>query len=292
MKSSYDIVMIGHVSRDIIIFGDETEHILGGPVIYSSAAAARSGASVLVVTKAYADDVRDVEEIKLNGSDVTIIPSSRTTSIENVYHSEDRERRTVTLLSRAEPFLLDDIPRTHTSIFHLAGLFVGEIPDSLILPLSTRGKVAIDAQGLLRTETAEGLVFQDWKNKEELLPLITYFKTDAAEAEIVTGKDDRYAAAALLVQWGAEEVMVTHHTEVIVATREGVYAAPLRPRNLSGRTGRGDTTFAAYLACRLHHGIQHSVDFAAALVSIKMENPGPFQGTVADVLQRAKQLRG
>jgi sugar/nucleoside kinase (ribokinase family) len=53
-----------------------------------------------------------------------------------------------------------------------------------------------------------------------------------------------------------------------------------------GRTGRGDTTFAAYLARRNDHGVSESLKFAAALVSIKMETPGPFQGSLADVLAR------
>jgi len=34
--------------------------------------------------------------------------------------------------------------------------------------------------------------------------------------------------------------------------------------------------------------VAESLKFAAALVSIKMETPGPFQGTLADVLARMK----
>ena len=62
------------------------------------------------------------------------------------------------------------------------------------------------------------------------------------------------------------------------------YHAPLKARNLSGRTGRGDTTFAGYLTERLDHEIPETLEFAAALVSLKMETPGPFRGTREDVL--------
>jgi sugar/nucleoside kinase (ribokinase family) len=113
--------------------------------------------------------------------------------------------------------------------------------------------------------------------------MITYLKTDAAEAEILTGLSDRYAAARLLHEWGAKEVMITHNTEVILYDGESMYSAPLKPRNLTGRTGRGDTTFAGYLAKRLHCGIEESLQYAAALVSLKMETPGPFTGTDQDV---------
>jgi sugar/nucleoside kinase (ribokinase family) len=60
-------------------------------------------------------------------------------------------------------------------------------------------------------------------------------------------------------------------------------------KSVVGRTGRGDTTFAAYLAWRLDHDAGESLKFAAALVSIKMETPGPFRGTLEDVARRLKE---
>jgi hypothetical protein len=40
------------------------------------------------------------------------------------------------------------------------------------------------------------------------------------------------------------------------------------------------------MARRLDHNADESLRFAAALVSIKMEKAGPFDGTLADVLER------
>ena len=54
--------------------------------------------------------------------------------------------------------------------------------------------------------------------------------------------------------------------------------------NLSGRTGRGDTTFAGYITERQRSGIAEALQYCTALVSLKMETPGPFQGTRQDVL--------
>ncbi|MFL7792422.1 MAG: carbohydrate kinase, partial [Anaerolineae bacterium] len=56
-----------------------------------------------------------------------------------------------------------------------------------------------------------------------------------------------------------------------------------------GRTGRGDTTFAAYLSWRQKHDVEKSLRFAAALVSLKMESPGPFQGTLDEVMKRIEE---
>jgi sugar/nucleoside kinase (ribokinase family) len=290
----YNIIMIGHVSKDIMIYkgGDEKEErFTGGPVIYSSASASATGAEVLVVTKAASEDRKDIEYIEDSRTDVKIIDSHESTSIENIYLTEDRERRKVTLISQADPFTISDVPENETDIYHLAGLFRGEIPDELITYLAEKGKVAIDAQGLLRCSEEGKLLFRDWDKKAELMSKITFLKTDAAEAEILTGTDDRAKGAEMLAEWGAKEVMVTHNTEVIILVDGKIYSAPFNPSNLSGRTGRGDTCFAAYLAKRLTAGPQEAVSYAAALTSIKMENPGRFSGSVKDVEERIKTLK-
>jgi len=283
---SYDIVMIGHVSKDIMVYEEKEERLLGGAVVYSSAAAARSGAKVLVITKVAEQDRPLLEVMRHPNVEILALPSPASTSIRNEYFSEDRERRKVTLLSQADPFTLEEIPAFQTSVLHLAGLFYGEIPVSLIPGLACRYRVAVDAQGLLRRNTGGTLAFQDLENKEEILPHVTYLKTDAAEAEVLTGEKDREKAARILAQYGPEEVMVTHNTEVIVLKQGTVYRAPFTPRNLTGRTGRGDTCFASYLYWRLHHTIQEAVSYAAALTSLKMEKPGIFTGTIEDVTAR------
>jgi sugar/nucleoside kinase (ribokinase family) len=66
---------------------------------------------------------------------------------------------------------------------------------------------------------------------------------------------------------------------------------PFTNRNQSGRTGRGDTTISAYLARRKTHPPTEALRFAAALASIKMETPGPFAGTLADVEERMQAHR-
>ena len=286
-----DITMIGHISRDIIIYKKDEIRLTGGPVIYSSAAAARSGKKVQVITRASVDAEKELDGMRADGVDVIRLDSKTTTSIENIYFSADKEKRKVTLLSQADPFTIESMPETNSTIYHLAGLFRGEIPDEFIPYLNKKGKVGIDAQGLLRCSENGKLLFKDWDSKKELLPLITYLKTDAAEAEILTGETDREKAARILASWGAKEVMVTHNTEVIVLVDGTIYSAPFTPSNLSGRTGRGDTTFAAYLAWRLDNDPEESVHYAAALCSIKMESPGPFTGTVEDVKARMERDR-
>ena len=155
----------------------------------------------------------------------------------------------------------------------------------MIKALAQKGKVAVDVQALLRhaDKKTGAMYFEDWAQKKELLPYIDYLKTDAAEAEILTGQPDRYVAAKMLHAWGAKEVVITHNTEVIAFDGTHTYACPIRARNLSGRSGRGDTTFAAYITERQNASVKDALLWATATVSAKMEQPGPYRGTRRDI---------
>ncbi len=286
---SYDIAMIGHVSRDIMVYpGGREERLLGGAVVYSSAAAARSGARVLVVTKAARGDLPLLDSLAHERVEVRTIESPQTTSIRNTYLSEDRERRDVSLIAGAQPFALDELPPFEAGVLHLAGLFYGEIPTNLIPSLAPRSSLAVDAQGWLRRVEGGRMSFRDLPDKRSLLPLIRYFKADLAEAEVLTGEVDQERAARALHAMGPREVMVTHNGGVAVVQDGRFFFAPFTPRNLSGRTGRGDTCFASYLAWRPSHDPRESTEYAAALTSLKMETPGFFTGTVDQVLARMR----
>ena len=76
---------------------------------------------------------------------------------------------------------------------------------------------------------------------------------------------------------GAKEVLITHNKEVLVFDGKKIYTCPIRARNLSGRTGRGDTTFAAYINERLNNSVEKALLTTTATVSLKMETPGPLK---------------
>ena len=280
---SYDTFIIGHISLDEIVYKGKVEKQLGGAALYCFYAAVAGGTKAGVLTKT-SPGIKDASVVfKLSAEDLFETFSETSTSIRNEYLTEDREKRVCTALSVATPFKTSDIPAVNSKIYHLAGLIVGDFEEEIISYLAAQGKVAVDVQGFLRRNEDGQMVFRDWKNKKELLPLIEYLKTDAVEAEIMTGTSDRREAAVILNSWGAKEVMITHNEEVIVYSEGKFYAAPLKPRNLTGRTGRGDTCFSAYITERLKKEPAEALSYAAALVSLKMETPGPFRGIRDDV---------
>ena len=283
--SRFDALIIGEVAQDTNVDCDGTTvEAIGGAVYYSGFAAANIGHKIAVLPKA------DTAQIDLTAAfapapNITVYPlHSRTSFVtKNIYHTPDRERRTSTVDSVVEPYRPEEVPDIDAAIWHLAGLAAGDIPNEMIPFAARHAMVAIDVQTMLRRVEDGTLVYRDWAEKRELLPYVRFLKTDAAEAEILTGLTDRTEAAKLLYQWGAKEILITHNTEVLVYDGREVYTCPIRARNLSGRTGRGDTTFAGYINERLTADIPTALRFATALVSLKMETPGPFTGTRADV---------
>ncbi|MEG1593533.1 MAG: PfkB family carbohydrate kinase, partial [Oscillibacter sp.] len=211
--------------------------------------------------------------------------SKATCAIRNQYFTADKEKRACTSMGKCDPFRFDELPDVDSKIYHFAGLVYGDFDGALFAEAAKHGKVAVDVQCLLRhVEADKTMAFRDWREKRQYLPVIDYLKTDAAEAEILTGLTDRTEAAKLLYSWGAREIMITHNTEVLIYDGKTVYTCPIKARNLSGRTGRGDTTFAGYITERQRADIPGALQYCTALVSLKMESPGPFQGTRQAVL--------
>jgi len=283
--NKFDLISVGAISKDRnVVTGAEEEVRYGGGSYCGAFAAHYSGFKAAVVTKLAREDLASLEPFKETGIPVFANESSSTTSIKNVYTTPDLDRRTCYMLSMADPFRIEDFPLdVETHIWQIAALIAGEVPLEVIKFLSKKGRVGLDAQGFIRTAVGNNLVPKNWQEKAEAFQYIEFLKTDAAEAEILTGKTDRREAILALAGMGAREIVLTHSSEVMAYADGNVYSAPFKARNLSGRTGRGDTCFAAYLTQRLFKGPEKALKFAAALTSLKMEVPGPFKGNSKEV---------
>lgn len=285
MTKKYDMLVIGPVSIDhnIDYLGNERKEI-GGAVVASGYAAAGSGVKTAIFCKMNPEEVDVQARFAEAEADLYWASSHSTCSIRNQYFTADKEKRSCTSMGVCDPFRFEEFSHIDTDVYHFAGLVYGDFDNDVLRQAAERGKVGLDVQCMLRhVETDKTMAFHDWAEKKQCLPFIDYFKTDAAEAEILTGLTDRAEAARMLHNWGAKEVVITHNTEVLAYDGKQIYTCPIKARNLSGRTGRGDTAFAGYIAARQHLDVEHALQYCTALVSLKMETPGPFRGTRADV---------
>ncbi|MDN5320805.1 MAG: hypothetical protein PWP49_1225 [Thermococcaceae archaeon] len=139
-------LVVGHLTHDTIVKdGRKTERI-GGGAYYSSLALSKF-CEVVVLTKIGKDfPIGWLEELESYGISTIIIPSEKSTAYELLYL--DGENRHLKLLSKADPFTLDEIPREKFDII-LLNPVANEIPPEA-LSLVKAKNVATDAQGFIR----------------------------------------------------------------------------------------------------------------------------------------------
>jgi sugar/nucleoside kinase (ribokinase family) len=286
----YDIVFIGHMCFDEVIPFQGTPRVApGSAVLCGALAAARVSKSVAVVTRMARRDQHILESLRQNGVAIHIIPSAETTFMKVVHPSADVDDRQIYQLANAGFFSLANLPPLAARRVHLAGVTDQEFDLDFIRGLKDKGYcLSVDMQSFVRQvqPVTHQIAFQDVPAKMEIVRQMDMVKLDIVEAKVLTGTDDLEQAALIFEAWGCPEIMITRAEGVLVRAHGKTCYEKFSNQSTLGRTGRGDTTFAAYLARRLDHNVTQSLKFAAALVSLKMEAPGPFSGTLAEVLAR------
>lgn len=286
----YDIVFVGHMAIDEVHHYDGTVSVNpGSAVLCGALAAANVGSNVAVVTRLSAKDELILTGLKNADVDVFFVPTQETTYIQVVHPSVNMDERELFQTKNAGFFQLEDIPNISARIIHLAGISDQEFSLPLIKALRSRHHgLSADMQSFIRqVNPATGRInFRDVKEKIEIMQLLDYVKLDIVEAKILTMHADLEMAARKIACWGCQEVIITSSEGVLGLVNGSSHFSPFSNCSVIGRTGRGDTTFGAYLAWRKDHSFVEALDFAAALVSIKMEKIGPFSGDLTAVLSR------
>lgn len=283
---SVDLLIVGAMALDEAVVDGTVSRMQGGAAYYGGFAAQAAGAQTGIWTTLSEGDRVLLKSLKEAGIHVSADWCDRTAGIRNTYKTSDPDHRTCVPLQLPAPFDPQRYPGIQARIVHFAPLVKGEVSLELIQHACGKAAVGLDAQGFVRCSEDGMLVFHDWEAKQAGLQLASYFKCDAVEAEVLTGISDPDRAARKLAGMGPGEVVVTHEDGVVLYCDGRIFQARFTHRNLSGRTGRGDTCMASYLARRLREGPEESLRFAAALTSMKLEQAGPFSGTEQDVQER------
>jgi sugar/nucleoside kinase (ribokinase family) len=277
-----DVLMVGHFARDNLIVDGKGETASGGGVYYGSMVLRTMGLKTAIATRLHSGDFERLDELRRAGVDVYATAAAQTSGIANYYQSHDMERRICKLIGFAGTMKISEIPDLPARVIMVVGIIAGEVDLPTLKALGGRAPVALDVQGFVRVPEGDDLVFKPWLEMEEGLKWVTYLKVDRAEAEHLTGESDLQAAAIKLSAYGPKEVLLTQSSGVLVYAGGKFYQAPFTPRSLAGRTGRGDTCFAAYTGKRLSAGPEEAVQWAAAVTTLKQEKPGPWSGPLQD----------
>lgn len=284
MTKSYDIAFLGHYTKDTIVSAEGTRVVDGGAFNYGSHLAVRMGLRVAAVTRLAQEDFHVVEELKRLGVDVFAKATPQSTCLRLEYPTSNVDDRIIYLTSSAGPFTPSEVREIASKAFVIGASVRGEVAVEVIEELRRKETIlAADVQGFIRVVHEGKLVFKDWPEKEKVLARVDVLKTDAVEAELLTGKSDIRVAARIIAGFGPKEVVITHSNGLLVYDGNHFYETTFYPKQLIGRSGRGDTCIGSYVARRLSAPPPQAMIWAAAVTSLKMEAEGPFRRDIREV---------
>ncbi len=274
------ITFVGHVCVDVNVVRGVQEIFYGGGVVHGAVTSARLGAQATVITKCAEQDRAGFTSLRDASIDARFLPSRSSTSIRNVYPSENPDDRQSSLISRADPFSEADVRSIEADVVHVNPLWFGEFPVDLLPLLKRRGEtLAGDAQGFLRRAGADGVMtYADLPEKRGVLSVFDVFKVDSKEARILTGHENARRAARAVRELGPAIVILTHGGGVCVFDGKEYFESAFTGFTLEGRTGRGDTCTAAFLVGMHTMKLGEATALAADVTSRKMQYRGPYRG--------------
>jgi sugar/nucleoside kinase (ribokinase family) len=243
-----DLVVIGHVSIDTLVFPDGRRVTMpGGAAAGVATAAALAGAKVGLVTKVGEGFPKEwLQKLSsvLDVRGVQILPG-KTIHIHMIYH-EDGSVDAPVEMGVAQRMGETPIPEEYLSakVFHIA-----PIPPEEQLKLLNRLKgkmVTLDFNPTYKEEyvSRRDLIKEIVSRTEMVFP-------NEREALLVTGAEDVNEAARVLHDWGASMVVITRGEKGILIY-DGSFrefpALPINPEEIVDPTGGGDAFAGGFLA--------------------------------------------
>lgn len=280
----YDVVCLGHYTKDTIVSASGTRGVDGGEFNYGAHVVAKMGLKVAAITRLAQEDFHVVRALEEIGVTVFATATSDSTCLRLEYPTSNVDQRVIYVTSTAGAFTVAEVRDVEAQAFVVSSSIRGEVGLDVIQALAKKDTVlAVDVQGFVRVLRAGKLVHEPWPEKESVLALVDILKTDAVEAERLTGESDIHAAAKQLAALGPSEIVLTHRNGLLVYAEGQFHETGFYPKELVGRSGRGDTCLSSYTARRFTASPAEATIWAAAATSLKMEAEGPFRRDIHDV---------
>ncbi len=290
-----DVCAFGYVTREWEVFPNGVvREIIAGPPYYFSAALAKLGDKVRVVTRVAEEDSSILEGLRRLGVEVVNIPARSTMKSRLLYKPSGRE---IEVLSRGEPFRLGDLKlcrEVRAKYVYLGPLSTDDFSLEFIREASGVAPVVLDVQGFTRRITGGKVEYVDWGWKAEAAPYVSVLKLDDREGKLLTGAGRPEDIIDSLHGMGFRDVLLTTAWGVFIGVKgRGIFSAPFKVKEIKGRTGRGDTATAAYVHSKLK-GMEPAgaAVFTAAATSLKLMKPGPLSVDEGGVLRFVSEAYG
>ncbi|MDY3790561.1 PfkB family carbohydrate kinase [Bacteroides fluxus] len=280
--STYNLCCIGYITQDKVVTPNSTIYMPGGTSFYFAHAIKHLNADDFLLVTALADpDMEIVENIRKEGINVKVLPSTHSVCFENIY-GENQNERTQRVTAKADPFTVEGLQDINARIIHLGSLLADDFSLDVIKYLSQKALLSVDVQGFLRKVENEKVLPVDWPEKRKALKYIHILKANEAEMEVLTGCTEPHEAALMIADWGVKEVLLTLGDKgSLIYSKGQFHEIPAYPAlQIVDATGCGDTYMVGYLYMRNKGASYREAGcYAAAMCTIKLQSHGPFSGT-------------
>ncbi|MHB0987230.1 MAG: PfkB family carbohydrate kinase [Bellilinea sp.] len=281
----YDVIFAGNYTKDTIITPDGTRYVDGGGMNYAAHAGARLGIKAAVVTRLAREDAYVIKAIRSSGIDCYPFYSPASTLMTLEYKTHDVDKRNLYVKATGGTIRAEHLDGLEAKAIAVSPSIHGEVEPEFFEEMRKRNGVilAADVQGFVRVLRGETLVYEPWEDMGRVLRNLDVLKSDAVEAQFLTGETDIEKAAKFYADLGAKEIVLTHSEGVLIRAEGKFHPYPFHSRSMAGRSGRGDTCLGSYVSMRLSLPPVDAGKWAAAATSLKVEVPGPFNRPPGEV---------
>jgi len=225
-----------------------------------------------------------VDKFTQSGIDCYATYTSQSTIMKLVYPTADPDIRTLSVTGTAGSITANEVENIDARAAVIGSSLRGEVGMDVIRALKDKKMlIAADMQGFVRVLRGVELKYEPWDEMESTLAQVDVVKSDAVEAEFLTGETDIHKAAQFYADMGPREIVLTHKDGLLIYADGQFHEMNFYPAHLEGRSGRGDTCIGTYVAKRLSMVPREAGIWAAAVTSLKMENLGPFNRSIGEV---------
>ena len=279
-----DIVVVGHLSRDLIITPDTKREALGGGTAYAMLAPALDAFAAGIVSKV-GDDFEEEywNTLKSSGLVLTGLQKKGTISTRfvNKYDSEGNRVQIVDAL--AEQITPQDFPDSYrdAKIIHFSPLTAKELDIECIKLARSNAKItSIDVQGYVRSIDNSGMVIRrEWVERDEILSLVDVVKVHELELKQTVDGESELSAVSEILNLGPRIVLVTRDRRgSTIYTRNKQVTIPRVDADIKiDSTGCGDVYSIGFLLEYMRSSnLKQSGLFAATCSSFNVETIGPY----------------
>ncbi|MBX3010997.1 MAG: hypothetical protein KF832_05795 [Caldilineaceae bacterium] len=237
-----DILLIGHVTRDLIGTEPEGPYRLGGTVSFAAITALRLGRQPTIITRAAPDT--DLSELP-TAVDLHVLPSPTTTTFANIYTEQGRVQYCYT---PAAPIVAEDIPATlRQPRAVLLGPLANEIRADVATIFADSTLVAAVPQGWMRRWKPDGRVYhQAWEDADAILPHLGVLVLSLEDIDYDLHRlDPFWEHLAMIVVTEYRDGSTLYQRQPDGQIRE--VKIPPRPANEVDPTGAGDIFATSFL---------------------------------------------